>query len=107
MHKLGPSRFKIESKSDWCHVCGKRRFVTFAELWIPRNAEHDRSLGKHRSYIRMCQTCVQVMLDATHDPEGVSLLLERSCESQSTHDDSVEGRPFLDIPPARERRTTR
>jgi len=61
MHKLGPSRFKIESKSDWCHVCGKRRFVTFAELWIPRNAEHDRSLGKHRSYIRMCQTCVQVI----------------------------------------------
>ena len=32
MRPLGPSRYKTETKSDWCHVCGCRRRIAFAGL---------------------------------------------------------------------------
>jgi len=40
---------------DWCHVCGKRKEVDFAEVWYPVNAEHG---GSDDRYLRICGYCV-------------------------------------------------
>lgn len=69
MQPLGPSRYKIATKSDWCHVCGRRRRITFAEIWRPRNAEHESNLGKHASYVRICGACLQTLADAVSRSE--------------------------------------
>ena len=61
MQRLGPSRFKIQAKSDWCHVCGQRRQILFVEVWRPLNAEHERNPGKHAQYVRVCCTCIETL----------------------------------------------
>ncbi|MFM7846734.1 MAG: hypothetical protein ACKPEY_21215 [Planctomycetota bacterium] len=71
MQSLGPSRYKVETKSDWCHVCGRRRKIAFVDIWRPRNAEHEQNPGRHASYLRVCQTCLQALAHAvTHGEPG-------------------------------------
>ena len=65
MEALGPSRFKTQTKCDWCHVCGRRRLTPFAEFWRPQNAEHERTLGKNTQYLRICQDCLRTLAEAT------------------------------------------
>jgi len=59
--RLGPTLVALESKdNEWCHLCGQRSTGIFVEVWLPKNAEHDRrnSAGAlDRSYLRMCADC--------------------------------------------------
>ena len=64
MNELGPSRYKIEIKNDWCHVCGCRRQIAFADIWRPQNAEHERDPGRRAQYLRVCRACLQTLADA-------------------------------------------
>ena len=64
MQQLGPSRFKTQAKTDWCHVCGERRQIRFVEVWHPRDAEHERNPGKHAQYVRICRTCIESLAEA-------------------------------------------
>ncbi len=64
MNELGPSRYKIEIKNDWCHVCGCRRQIAFADVWRPQNAEHERDPGRRAQYLRVCRACLQTLADA-------------------------------------------
>jgi hypothetical protein len=52
----------IRSKygNDWCHLCGKRATVGFAEIHVPENAEHSTKDG-NRGFFRFCQPCVAEM----------------------------------------------
>jgi len=42
---------------DWCHLCGERNsIVPKADVWYPKNAEHDKK--NEGNYLRICLVCV-------------------------------------------------
>lgn len=53
---------------DWCHICGSRENGCCADVFYPKNAEHDTHNDK---YIRICGKCAEAMLNAIFDAKPV------------------------------------
>lgn len=50
----------VQNKNDWCHLCGERDEMIFAEFFLPENAE--RSLEKKNGrFVRLCKGCVDLL----------------------------------------------
>ena len=52
-------------KGDWCHLCGQRQKIAFAEFSVPKNAEHSTA-DEERGYFRICKNCIGLMHDAVN-----------------------------------------
>ena len=55
--KMGHLWVSSKVGNDWCHRCGKRDKMRFAEFTIPENAE-ESTVDGDRGYFRICEHCV-------------------------------------------------
>jgi hypothetical protein len=59
---------RIHTWRDWCHICGHQS-EKIADVWYPKNAEHDLMDGIDRSrpplanYVRICGACASKIVE--------------------------------------------